>query len=259
MEPYPEFICSGGMRLPVEVRLSSRARYQRVTLHHKGTLEVVIPKDGRRSKTEASPERVGVFLEEKRAWIERAARTSAPQIEAYRQSLAAGLPTALDFLAVGETWSVEYHKTPATRITTKHTDDRAVRLYGPIGDEERCYTALRAFAAGYARGALPLLAWCMVEKLEAAGQLPRRPSSVTVNNRKSAWGVCTRDGRIRLDRRVVFLPEGLARQVVMHELAHLTHLNHAKAFYDELFSYEGSTREAERALKRASQHIPAWL
>jgi predicted metal-dependent hydrolase len=45
----------------------------------------------------------------------------------------------------------------------------------------------------------------------------------------------------------------------LHEAAHLKHLNHSERFYEELFSYEGSTREAERAVKKGTRLIPAWL
>ena len=259
---YPAFVCSDGTKLAITARYSQKASSRRLLLHHQGIIELVIPlraPGAKHEMNEMTSERMGVFLEQKRSWIERAARKLAPQIEAYRQSLASGLPTHLDFSPLNELWIVRYHATAAAHITTKLGSDTTINLHGPVDDTERCLSALRRFVTAYAKEHLPWFAWRIVGELEAAGQLPRRPVQITVNSRKSAWGLCTRDGCIRLDRRVIFLPLDLARQVVLHELAHLTHLSHQQAFYEELYSYDGSTREAERAVKRASRYVPAWL
>jgi len=308
---YRDFICSDGTSLPVTARCSLRAQNKRVILHHSGTLEVVIPAHVEKLERELSPLFVGIFLEDKRLWIERAARNIAPQIEAYQQSRAAGVPTHLEFPPLGELWRIEYHRTPAARITTKSTpathhlpeppnasrlsepsrtshfpeppnasrlpessspphhswsdtfpipgQQSTLHLHGPIDNERLCFEALRRFVSAYAKEQLPWFAWRIVGELEAAGQLRSRPASITVNSRNSAWGVCTRDRRICIDRRVLFLPHDLARQVVLHELAHIRNMNHAKAFYDELYSFEYATHEAEKALKRASRFVPAWV
>jgi predicted metal-dependent hydrolase len=293
---YPSFFCADGTELPVSARISKRARSNRVILSHKGELEVVISSRRLGAKRALEPNQIATFLEEKRLWIERTARRIAPHIENHRQGLAAGLPTHLDFPPLGELWHIEYHPTAAARITAKRSNTRSTTrsttkqatskqaasrhtteytaaaptpteqnpkrtlcLHGNIENEEACFEALRRFVTSYAKEQLPFFAWRTVGELEAAYQLKRHPKDITVNNRKSAWGVCTHDGHIRIDRRVIFLPTDLARQIILHELAHLTHLNHGQAFYEELYSYEGATHEAEKAVKKATQYVPAWF
>ena len=263
-QEYPPFICGNGLTLPVEVRLSHKARHKKVAFHRKGTLEVVIPARHRGAVREASSPQVQAFLEEHRAWIERTARRLRMQIEEYHLGLSAGLPTHLEFPVCDELWTVKYHHTSGQRVTAKFSQGELVlRLHGPADDEElhrELYIeALRRFVHLHAKTQLPSFAWQVVGGLEAAGQLPVRPASISVNNRKSAWGVCTRDGRIRIDYRVVLLPRDLVRQIVLHELAHLRHHGHQTAFYRELFSYENSTREAEHAVKQATRLLPAWI
>ncbi|MDR3037139.1 MAG: M48 family metallopeptidase [Coriobacteriales bacterium] len=257
------FVCKDGTRLPVSVRVSTRAKRWRLQLSHTGDLEVVIPLTGRSKVPCAVPDaEVTAFLESHRAWIERAARRTKPQREAYEGSRAAGLPTHLDFPLANELWLVEYRPTQAKNITIKPDGLRriqgakqiyALKLSGATTDEDFCRRALVRFATRRAKEVIPPFAW------EVCAEIGARPASVTVNNRKSAWGVCTHAGDIRIDRRVLFLPQDLARQIVLHEAAHLKHLNHSDRFYAELFSYEGSTREAERAVKKAIQLIPAWF
>lgn len=52
-------------------------------------------------------------------------------------------------------------------------------------------------------------------------------------------GHCTPKGEIQLSYNLMFLPRHLARFVILHELAHLTHFNHGSEFHDLLNRYCG--------------------
>ncbi|MDR2492911.1 MAG: M48 family metallopeptidase [Coriobacteriales bacterium] len=259
---YPPFVCTDGLVLPVSARGSARARRTRIVFAVKGSLEVVVPQRGGRPPAELAPRRVADLLEERRAWIERTARRLATIIVSYQASAAAGLPSCIEFPPLGERWAVEYRPTGADSVTARAlAPAHTLRLSGCVHKEELCLAALRRFVLRHAKRELPLYAWRVYGWL-AASQHARgypRPSSITVNSHKRAWGLCTRDARIRIDRRVVFLPEALARQIVLHELAHIRHHNHSPAFYEELYSFEGSDRAAEKELSQAVRHVPAWF
>ena len=274
-----DFICGDKTRLPVSVRVSSRAKHLKLSLAFTGDLEVIVP--ARLSKTigmtvggnEYDPDNlddpdgpisapIKDFLEQHRRWIERAAERSGQQRETYRESLSTGLPTHMDFPLCDEIWLVEYHQTQAKSVRYKTDGLRrfkgaqrvfALKLSGATLDEVLCRSALVRFVALYAKEVIPPFAWEICREIGAS------PKSISVNNRKSAWGVCTKNGDIRIDRRVIFLPKDLARQVILHEIAHLKYLNHSPSFYNELYSYDRSTREAEKAVKVANQLIPAWF
>jgi predicted metal-dependent hydrolase len=263
-----EFVCADGTRLAVSTRVSTRAKRRRLQLNFQGVLEVVIPARETRGARAAlasdvlGEEALTAFLEENRRWIERAAARTNPQRKAYEESRAAGLPTHLDFPLAQELWLVKYRLTQARSVTVRPDGLRRVQdarricaltLFGATHDEALCRRALARFITNRAKEVIPPFAAEICRQVHAA------PRGITVNNRKSAWGLCTRAGDIRIDRRVLFLPTDLARQVVLHEAAHLKHLNHSKRFYDELFSYEGSTREAEQALRKGMSFVPAWF
>lgn len=62
-----------------------------------------------------------------------------------------------------------------------------------------------------------------------AEKLPSAPWSVSRAERR--WGVCTAKGEIRFSWMLVFCPDAEIEYVCAHELAHLVHFDHSKAFW----------------------------
>ena len=57
---------------------------------------------------------------------------------------------------------------------------------------------------------------------------------VTLRRMTKRWGSCSRDGRILLNTQLVGAPKSCIDYVIVHELCHMVHHNHSKAFYDLL-------------------------
>jgi len=81
--------------------------------------------------------------------------------------------------------------------------------------------------------------------------------SVTVRAQRSRWGSCSPTGRISLNWRLVQLPADVADYVLLHELAHLTHLNHSARFWREVERICPWHREA-RAWLRGNARLHAF-
>lgn len=77
---------------------------------------------------------------------------------------------------------------------------------------------------------------------------PRPP--LRVGAMASAWGKCHSSGRIELHWRVGSLPAPLADYVICHELAHLRHLDHSRAFWTHLADLDPQARQHDRELSR---------
>lgn len=74
------------------------------------------------------------------------------------------------------------------------------------------------------------------------------PPKFLVSSAIGRWGSCNSRREIRLAWRLIKAPARLVDYVVCHELAHLRHMNHSRAFWLEVERLCGDYRELRREL-----------
>lgn len=74
-------------------------------------------------------------------------------------------------------------------------------------------------------------------------------SSIHINERRTAWGVCDNHKCIGFNISLAFLPEALVEYVVVHELAHTREMNHGKNFWMEVERVLPNYKELQEALR----------
>ena len=77
------------------------------------------------------------------------------------------------------------------------------------------------------------------------------PRRVVLRDTTSRWGSCSTSGTMSFSWRLAFAPHDIMRYVVMHELAHVRHMNHSPEFWTFVRELYGpGVERAKRWLKQ---------
>lgn len=79
-------------------------------------------------------------------------------------------------------------------------------------------------------------------------------SKIRITAAKTRWGSCSASKNLSFSWRLVMAPVPIIEYVVVHELAHLKHLNHSKAFWQEVEA-KLPDYKARRAWLKHNGHI----
>jgi len=123
-----------------------------------------------------------------------------------------------------------------------------LRVKAPEGDHEAVRRAVVRWYKSVAGEVLPP----RVEALAAAAGLA--PPKVLISPALTRWGSCNTRREVRLAWRLVKAPPHLVDYVICHELAHLRHMNHSRAFWSEVERQCPGHRRL-RAELHASDHL----
>jgi len=81
------------------------------------------------------------------------------------------------------------------------------------------------------------------------------PEKMIVSKMRSSWGTCSCKGRISIAWRLIMAPPEVLNYVVIHELAHLKHLNHSKKFWSLVQEYCPNFKEHRKWLKEHGAYL----
>ncbi len=76
-----------------------------------------------------------------------------------------------------------------------------------------------------------------------------------LSHANTRWGSCSSNRTISLNIGLMKVPETLRDYVILHELAHLNHMNHSKAFWAEVGSHDKNYKAHEKKLKMFSPGV----
>lgn len=210
---------SGATAVDVHLKRSSRAR--RMSLR-------VSSVDGRVTLTMPPhvPERIArAFVEEKALWIDKAVGNCHAAVPVV---LGSEVPVA-----------GRMHRVVAGR-------GRAARLLdGRIeAPPTREGVAVEALIKHLARERLS----------EAVGRysdtLGRKAGKLTLRDTRSRWGSCTSEGNLMFSWRLMLAPSEVLNYVAAHEVAHLAHMDHSRAFWEAVKSLDPHFKRHRTWLRR---------
>ena len=227
-----------------QVRQSRRARRLAARVFRDGSVEIVVP-----LRTSAST--VTAFVARYRHWIERQqARMQPPEPEVFP-------PRQISFAAVGQLWRCEgSEQLRSGRVVVAsepHADSAGLLLLGGGAEHEpQLLRSLRKWLLERAQRELSAPLGALVQEM---GTIPVR---LTVRRQRTRWGSCTAGGALSLNCCALFQRPAVLRYLLVHELAHLRHMNHSAAFWAHVERHEPEYRLLDRELGKGWQRVPRW-
>lgn len=230
---------------PYKLRISKRARSPRLTLCPMNGLEVVIP-------NHIVSFNIHAFIQEKSGWLNQ--HMSILQQALKYQQQKNQFPRTIHLRALHSVWHVVYIK----------TNSQQTRL---IQDEACCTLKIQAknFNINIIKNKLQCWLHTQAETYLAAWmqQLSKQTDlqyqQLKFRNQNTLWGSCSRDKKISLNKRLLFLPKHLAKHVMLHELCHLRYLSHGVRFWQLLAKFDPDWKKHNHTLKTAEQLVPIWV
>jgi hypothetical protein len=221
------------------VRRSTRARRLSVRVFRNGGVEIVVP-------PRTSPQRVSAFVSEHREWIETQRRRSAAPVHWPMP------PAMLALTAIGEQWRCVAHE-GAGRVHLEEVGARELAVRGDVLERERLRRLLNAWLVERAlRG--------FQQPLQSlALQMGAEPVRMQVRCQRTRWGSCSRRGTISLNACLLFQRPAVLRYLMIHELAHLKHMNHSARFWLEVSRHEPDWKTLDRELLQGWRRVPSWI
>jgi predicted metal-dependent hydrolase len=155
------------------------------------------------------------------------------------------LPEELHLTALGESLRVDYQ-------ARRNQLCRGWLRIDARGESERAFRLLRS----------QLRALAEERFMQRTGVLAKQHgltvSAVRCGLQRTRWGSCSAHGSIRLNSVMLFIAPALADHVMLHELAHLRHMNHSAGFRALLARMDPEHETHERELQNAWRQLPAW-
>jgi predicted metal-dependent hydrolase len=87
-------------------------------------------------------------------------------------------------------------------------------------------------------------------------RIGRPPPPLALSSARTRWGSCSASSGIRLNWRLIHLPENLIDYVIAHEVAHLVEMNHSKHFWAVVESLFPDWRNSRDELRRLGPALP---
>jgi len=181
------------------------------------------------SSSKITQKRLFELVDEKASWIEQALR---------KEALTPKITLGEEILYFGEIYPLAYH--PDFRVLYEQCQK---------GDEMQI---VRRYQRFYKREATRYLK----ERLNYfANIMQLQPKEMKLRSMKRQWGNCRSNGIITFNIHLMQVPKECIDYVVIHELAHMVHMNHSKAFHSLVEQYLPQSNTKRIMLKQFSASI----
>ena len=197
------------MELPPHIKLKHSKRARRVALRLdpiERVFHLIVPSGVSLRKAHA-------FAEGHETWMQEKLGSLSPKVSLTHGSI---IPI------MGSRTRIDIHPEDDLSVTKIILEDHVLHVRTNRDDPS---SRITRFLKTMIKDELTLLSH------EKVARIGKTISSVSVRETKTRWGSCSSDNNLSFSWRLIFAPPEAFDYVVAHEVAHLRHLDHSKAFW----------------------------
>ncbi|RIW30734.1 M48 family peptidase [Bacillus salacetis] len=169
---------------------------------------------------------------------ERKDRLNGPQEKAY-------VPGE-QFLYLGKVYPIQFHQDSSIPKDNIRFDDKVLHVYVKELEDDRIKQALKRFYYQQCKA--------LVEKRIAVHQhhFKSKPHSIRITDSSTTWGTCDAKRKLTFNWKLAMAPLEVIDYVVIHEMCHMSHLNHDRSFWRLVGKIMPDYKEKENWLAASS-------
>ncbi len=240
--PERDSVRVGGMTIEYEVRRSKRRKKSFQLTIERGLLLVVAPST---SQSDA----IRMAVRDQAPWIINKLSHVPPEGLQKRFVNGESMPYMGDDVRI----TIRFADVPTPEIRFEEGRFR-VELPPKLRGKRRCEAMRDAFIHWYGERALEQVTECVDRWWPKLGRGEK--SRVLIRDQRRKWGSCASDGTIRINWRIIMLEPSLIEYIVVHELAHLSILNHSRDFKALMSNTLPDFRAREKRLEQIEGILP---
>jgi predicted metal-dependent hydrolase len=190
---------------------------------------------------------IDVFVSSKRSWIDKTLSKQRQKViftyfvDRFREGSAGPL------LYLGQPYKVVFNDDLSKGIFFK---DSELVIGGSLAPNEKIAKQLTLWIKKRAEDII-------VDRVDYWSQkMQLVPKKITCRNMSSRWGSCSSQKKLSFAIGLISLDLSLIDYVVIHELAHLRHMNHSSRFWELVNCFCPDMKPLKNTLK---QYAPGWL
>jgi predicted metal-dependent hydrolase len=195
---------------------------------------------------------VPALLERKKNWIRAAMEKAESHRKFFEPEPVWRLPSEIKLAAIGLAWNVRQRETDVPWVAAREITPSTLLVFGKVDDERTCRASLNRWLMRQTRQHL-------VPRLEELSRRTGlRPKRLLVKKQRTRWASCSRHRTISLNARLLFLPSELVDYAIIHELCHLSEMNHSDRFWRLVRHHCPDFQKRDAQLREMWKRLPRW-
>ena len=215
--------------------INPKLKYIHLTINEKGELIVKAPRN--------SKQQIEQLLFKKKAWIEKAQKRFTQK----KGKLPSFKNSENELYYLGKSHPIEMIPIPSNNTTNRVSFEYIPKEGFTLKYNEPNPTEfLNQIEKFYKHKAKEIIT-PLVE--QQAKIMSLYPTAISFRKTKRQWGSCSSKNRLSFNTGLSKLPLDVIQYVIIHELAHIKHKHHQKAFWQEVERYSPKYKKLEQQLK----------